>query len=147
MPPTSKLAVCSKSKKLQRVLGGVWVITRNQMRRYGKPIFVKIDDPYCVFQFTEYSASNKVWDLCLREGTTGPSTCWWEHDRHGSTGMDSHGLPKLGNLFNWGGHSLSIESCAVPAVVSTDRVCFTYNEAHHVFVPWGYNRQLNILKK
>ena len=33
------------------------------------------------------------------------------------------------------------------ATDENDRVCFTFSEAHHVFVPWGYNNQLNILKK
>jgi hypothetical protein len=27
-----------------------------------------------------------------------------------------------------------------------DKVCFTYNEVHHVFAPWGYNSHLHIFK-
>ena len=27
-----------------------------------------------------------------------------------------------------------------------DRVCFTYSEEYHVFVPWGYNSHLKIFK-
>ena len=27
-----------------------------------------------------------------------------------------------------------------------DKVCFTYNVVHHVFVPWGYNSHLHIFK-
>ena len=32
------------------------------------------------------------------------------------------------------------------ATDKNDRVCFTYSEAHHVFVPWGYNSLLNLLR-
>jgi len=27
-----------------------------------------------------------------------------------------------------------------------DRVCFTFSERHQVFVPWGYNSELKIVK-
>ena len=27
-----------------------------------------------------------------------------------------------------------------------DRVCFTFSERHQVFVPWGYNSDLEIVK-
>ena len=33
------------------------------------------------------------------------------------------------------------------ATDKNDRVCFTYSEAHHVFVPWGYKSHLTFLKK
>ena len=32
------------------------------------------------------------------------------------------------------------------ATDKTDRVCFTFSEEHRVFVPWGYNSHLHILK-
>ena len=35
-------------------------------------------------------------------------------------------------------------SCALEI---SDWVCFTYNEFHDVFVPWGYNRELLIVRK
>ena len=35
-------------------------------------------------------------------------------------------------------------SCALE---TSDWVCFTYNEVHRVFVPWGYNRQLDLVVK
>jgi len=33
------------------------------------------------------------------------------------------------------------------ATDKNDRVCFTFDEEHRVFVPWGYNSHLRILKK
>ena len=33
------------------------------------------------------------------------------------------------------------------ALETRDWVCFTYNEVHRVFVPWGYNRQLDLVVK
>jgi len=33
------------------------------------------------------------------------------------------------------------------ATDKNDRVCFTYSEENHVFVPWGYNSVLRLLKK
>ena len=33
------------------------------------------------------------------------------------------------------------------AIEKHDWVCFTYNELHDVFVPWGYNRELLIVRK
>ena len=33
------------------------------------------------------------------------------------------------------------------AIEEQDWVCFTYNEFHDVFVPWGYNRELLIVRK
>jgi len=32
------------------------------------------------------------------------------------------------------------------SATENDRVCFTYSEEHHVFVPWGYSRHLHIFK-
>ena len=34
----------------------------------------------------------------------------------------------------------------VPCAVRGDLVCFTFSERHRVFVPWGYNSQLKIMK-
>ena len=33
------------------------------------------------------------------------------------------------------------------AFEQSDWVCFTYNELHDVFVPWGYNQQLRLVGK
>jgi len=34
----------------------------------------------------------------------------------------------------------------LPCALGTgDSICFTYNEIHEVFVPWGYNRDLRIV--
>ena len=33
------------------------------------------------------------------------------------------------------------------ALEQSDWACFTYNELHGVFVPWGYNRQLRLVGK
>ena len=40
--------------------------------------------------------------------------------------------------------------CGAPlpcALETRDWVCFTYNEVHRVFVPWGYNGHLDLVVK
>eukprot|EP00808_Paulinella_micropora_P015645 g19459.t1 len=64
----------------------------------GKPLFVNAENSHQVFQCNEGDG----WDLCKRDGNTGPSTCGGANGRSGFTGDVNAPMPLLGPLFTWG---------------------------------------------
>ena len=76
------------------------------------------------------------------------SHCVFEHTwrdlRSMQVSFSTGGLGRLMTDSEWEVWVCMEHPCATD---TDDRVCFTYSEAHHVFVPWGYKSHLTFLKK
>jgi len=68
----------------------------------------------------------------------------WRDLRSMKGSFSTGGLGKLMTDFEWEVWVCMEHPCATD---KGDRVCFTFSEAHHAFVPWRYKSHLNVLKK
>jgi Leucine-rich repeat (LRR) protein len=96
--------------------------------------FILANDTLCVPN-NLYPAPNVA--HCVFEHT-------WRDLRSMQVSFSTGGLGRLMTDSEWEVWVCMEHPCATD---KDDTVCFTYSEAHHVFVPWGYKSHLTFLKK
>ena len=68
----------------------------------------------------------------------------WEDVKQNRHIFQTGGLGKKMRLDEW---KVWVCGSQLPCALATGEwICFTYNEMHDVFVPWGYNSMLRIVK-